>query len=574
MKVLKKSVEKNGFKTKIKIFKFFSNEFPLYSLFLLISLFFIGFLDAIGILGLLPVIEIILSESETSLIGKYIKNFLVELGFGSNLKSILIFIALIFIVKAALQTIVMYKVSHITSLVAHNFRAYFFKNIFNTIWTFFINRSTGRFINSVLIEAPKAATCIISICRVIESLIRIMVLIIAASITNLQVTIFAIFAGITLFIAMKKFLTISSVTSENTVKIHNKLGINLTEILENIKVIKVMNIQKSFFSLLNNQSHKLYKAFAHQTFSKNCISILREPIIVIFILSGFFYLTQNDKVSISEVIIVAAIFYRIVNYWGIWQSNLQTLIVNENYFWSFMELLNSATKQVENISGKNNFVFSNTINFKNVDFSYDTNKILSKFNCSIKAKKLNVFFGPSGVGKTSIIDLLCRLHEPQSGKITIDNTDLKDINLTSLRNAIGYVGQENFLFNDTLRNNLLVGNENTDDRELWAILKFVKADEFVKKLEKKLDTVVGERGLKISGGQRQRIFIARALLRKPEILILDEATVGLEENIEEIICKNLKSICSHTTIIAITHQKALLRHADNLFKMKKHIYGA
>ena len=106
------------------------------------------------------------------------------------------------------------------------------------------------------------------------------------------------------------------------------------------------------------------------------------------------------------------------------------------------------------------------------------------------------------------------------------------------------------------------------DGKIWEILKIVEGYDFVKKLDNKLETIVGERGLKLSGGQRQRIFIARALLRKPEILILDEATVGLEENIEEIICKNLKSICSHTTIIAITHQKALLRHADKLFKMK------
>ena len=147
-------------------------------------------------------------------------------------------------------------------------------------------------------------------------------------------------------------------------------------------------------------------------------------------------------------------------------------------------------------------------------FGYKNNTVLEKLNLIIYKNKINVIVGPSGVGKTSIVDLLTGLHSPNSGSIMIDNVKLEEIDLRKWRNSIGYVGQENFLFNDTLRNNLTSGMDDIKDGKIWEILKIVEGYDFVKKLDNKLETIVGERGLKLSGGQRQRIFYCKSLIAK------------------------------------------------------------
>ena len=252
------NIRQNRILSKFKILNFFVKEFPFYSFFLLIALFIVGFLEAIGILGLLPLIEIILNENETSSIGKNIKLLITSLGFESTMFSILFFIILVFLIKAIIQLFLMHRVSHITSRVAHDFRSSFLRNLINANWKFFLSQPNGRFVNSMLIEAPKAATCIVAICRVLESFIRVIMLLIAASITNLEISFFAIIAGMVLAIIMKKFLSISFKTSEKTVFLQNKLSVSLTEILQNVKAMKVMNFQDRLIDLMDNQSFRLY----------------------------------------------------------------------------------------------------------------------------------------------------------------------------------------------------------------------------------------------------------------------------------------------------------------------------
>ena len=180
-------------------------------------------------------------------------------------------------------------------------------------------------------------------------------LIFAASVVNLEVLILSIVAGLVLSVAITRFLKISQNTSKRTVDLHNDLSVSLSEILQNIKSLKVMNLQERLINFLNQKSYTLYKSYALQTFVKNCINIVREPIIVLFIVGGVLFLIENN-VKFSETMIIVAIFYRIVNSWGIWQSNLQTLIVNETYFWSFKNILEEVKKEREIYKGKKSFL--------------------------------------------------------------------------------------------------------------------------------------------------------------------------------------------------------------------------
>ena len=173
--------------------------------------------------------------------------------------------------------------------------------------------------------------------------------------------------------------------------------------------------------------------------------------------------------------------------------------------------------------------------------------------------------GQTGAGKSTIINLLTRFYEYDSGEILIDGQEVNTLNKTSLREQIGYVTQESFLFNDTVRENLRIANREATDEEMWEALRIANATPFVKRLADQLDTVVGERGVKLSVGEKQRISIARALLKNPPILLLDEATASVDTETERVIQEALERLMTSRTSIVIAHRLSTVRRADRIY---------
>ena len=173
--------------------------------------------------------------------------------------------------------------------------------------------------------------------------------------------------------------------------------------------------------------------------------------------------------------------------------------------------------------------------------------------------------GPTGAGKTTLINLLTRFYEYDSGEILIDDVNIKTISKESLRSSIGYVTQESFLFNGTVRDNLLIANREASEDQIWEALKIANAYDFVKKLLNGLDTEVGERGVKLSVGEKQRVSIARALLRNPPILLLDEATASVDTETERLIQQALERLMKNRTSFVIAHRLSTVRGADYIY---------
>jgi ATP-binding cassette subfamily C protein len=190
-------------------------------------------------------------------------------------------------------------------------------------------------------------------------------------------------------------------------------------------------------------------------------------------------------------------------------------------------------------------------------------------NLVIPAGHLVCLAGPSGSGKTTIMDIVCGLIRPQQGQVKIDEVPLPEINLSRWRRRIGYVPQELILFHDTLYANVTLGDDRISAAQVEEALRVAEAWEFVEHLPEGLDTVVGERGIRFSGGQRQRISIARALLRRPLLLVLDEATANLDPATEKELCKTFARLRGQVTILAATHQPALTHVADAVYRVHK-----
>ena len=209
--------------------------------------------------------------------------------------------------------------------------------------------------------------------------------------------------------------------------------------------------------------------------------------------------------------------------------------------------------------------FEQKIEFANVNFKYPKSELVLKdINLSINKGKVVAIVGPSGAGKSSLIDLIPRFYDPIDGDVLIDGINLKKIKINSLRKLIGIVTQETLLFNDTIKNNIAYGLQDASFENIVSAAKTANAHNFIKELSNGYDTLIGDRGAKLSGGERQRISIARAILKNPPILILDEATSSLDTESEVLVQQAIERLMTGRTSIVIAHRLSTVQNADKI----------
>ena len=280
---------------------------------------------------------------------------------------------------------------------------------------------------------------------------------------------------------------------------------------------------------------------------------------------------MNAKVLIVRLLPFLYIITRIIPI----LKNVSSTQATISTYWpsinTIHNLLRTDNKQFV-IDGHEPFpVLQDNIHFNEITFSYNKNDavVLKKVDFSIPKGKTTAFVGHSGAGKSTIINILMRFYDPDTGEILIDGKPLKRYRLESYRSKIGIVSQDTFLFHDTMKKNIVFGLENvpTDERIIAAAQK-AGAHEFIMNLSDGYNTVLGERGVKLSGGQKQRISIARAILRDPEILVLDEATSSLDTYTEKLIYDAIKKLRQDRTVIMIAHRLSTIQDAEKIIVLK------
>jgi ATP-binding cassette subfamily C protein len=212
--------------------------------------------------------------------------------------------------------------------------------------------------------------------------------------------------------------------------------------------------------------------------------------------------------------------------------------------------------------------FSREIMLDRITFAYDERPVLRDASLRIAKGDFLTLVGSSGSGKTTTIDLLIGFYQPQAGRILIDGVDLRELNLSAWRRFVGYVPQDAFLFHDTVRRNITLGDPTITDEQVWRVLSLAGAHEFVNGIAGGLDAVLGERGSRISGGERQRIGLARALVYAPPLLILDEVSSALDLDTERAICHTLSALPGTVTIVAVSHRPGFLEAASRVVRLQ------
>jgi ATP-binding cassette subfamily C protein len=250
------------------------------------------------------------------------------------------------------------------------------------------------------------------------------------------------------------------------------------------------------------------------------------------------------------------------------QRRYQHVAEHESAYWSLMDTIERAEKAQERVSGGVPATLDRAIEMRSVSFRHADEPVLENLSLEIPAGRITALIGPSGSGKTTIVDLVVGLSRPDAGEVRIDGRSLTEIDLADWRRHVGYVPQEMFLLHDSVAMNVALGDPTVSREKIEQSLKEANAWEFVSRMPEGIDTLVGERGSGLSGGQRQRIAIARALIHDPWLLVLDEATAALDRESERAIWDVVAGFRGRMTVLAISHQQALLDVADRVYRLE------
>lgn len=553
----------------LRVLKLFGCRYPGPSLMIVGGLLLAGLAEIFGVLTLLPLLSLVTGEigGTRSGVEAVILDIVLFFNLPVKLEVLLAFIVISVFVKACVTWVVMRYVGYMMARVQTEFRVELISALVAANWSYLIAQPAGRLVNAASTEASRASAAAMASAQLVTAGVQGLLYLASAFVVEPYVTLCAILAGLTIFLALMKFLRLAQRAGSGQTKSMNQLMAKLADGLQGLKPIKAMGRENHLVPILLKESRTLQNELKREVLSRVAMRTLQEPIMALFLAVGLYFALSHFTVSFAQILVMAILFWRSVGTVGTLQKNLQSVVVTESALWSIQGLTDEARSAREFRGGQSLPKLQYGIVFEKIFFSYGEKNVFSDFSMEIPAKSLTAVVGPSGVGKTTVADLVVGLQKPDGGKIKIDGISMSDIEMSNWRRQIGYVPQDTVLFNDTLAANLTFGDTDLTREEVEGALKAAEAWEFVTTLADGLETGVGERGQTLSGGQRQRLALARALIRKPRLLILDEATTGLDPEVEDALCQTLRKLSSSMTILAISHQPAIVAVADKIIRL-------
>ena len=366
---------------------------------------------------------------------------------------------------------------------------------------------------------------------------------------------------------LNRFNKIFYIIGQEFLNIKRIFNNNVSNLFTSIKPLKAMGLERFGSSSIENDIKEIKKNMKKYWLFESILLAFQEPFSFIFIV--IFIISSIEYFGIPAVtaLFVAIIFYRLSNRLLSFYNSVRSLgnfLASVN---SIKEIESTADKEREYYSERNNIKNVNKIKFENITFKYKKNIIFENISTTFDLKKILYIEGESGAGKTTLVDLITGLNKPDNGIIKLNNQSINNINLLDWRKQIGYASQDPALFDDTILNNLTLMKD-YNMKEIEKILEITFCKDFINKFDKKINTVIGNRGTKISGGQRQRLSIARALIQKPDLLILDEATSELNPDLEKKILAGIIKYKEATGIIIISHNNKNKKLAEKYYKIR------
>ena len=502
-------------------------------------------------------------------------SFIGNLGYADRRQQLIILAILTLIIwglESAFDYIAAVTWRNISQDIEHSLRTDAFNNVLSLDLAFFENKSSGRLMAILNDDVNQLETFLDNGAnRLVQTATTVLVI----GGTFLYISpLVAVFAFIPIPIIIFGSLRFTNRIAERYTKIRNdieNLNANLSNSITGILTVKSFNREKKESERITLSSNEVKSANYHAIkLSAAFIPIIRIAILFGFtatlLIGGFLALDGEIKVATYSVMlfITQRLLWPLTELGVIFDSYQKAMA-------SFRRIINlkntsptigNGTEKLES--------FDEKIQISNLNFEYVKNfPVLNNISIDIAKGQTTAIVGSTGSGKSTLIKLILRLYDSTSGEIEFDGKNIRDLELDSLRNKIGLVSQDIFLFEGTVFENIAYGNLDANDEEVWEAARLSESDKFINQLPNKENTIVGERGQKLSGGQRQRISIARAILKNPEILILDEATSAVDNETEAAIQRSINTLKKGRTVIAIAHRLSTIRNAEIIYVLEE-----
>ncbi|OHA20650.1 MAG: hypothetical protein A2836_02210 [Candidatus Taylorbacteria bacterium RIFCSPHIGHO2_01_FULL_45_63] len=530
-----------------------------------------GFLEGIGVTLLIPLFSFFVGSSSAlgSSVGvKFFKDFFSRFGLSLDFKFLLLITVSIFLIKA----VAVFAFSYLRTRIVTNYKTGTRKDIYQsflgTNYSFLRKQKVG-YLDAVLIAGIKQSSKLLEyLIGFILSVVSLITYLCVAFVLSPFITVVTLIFGIGFLVLYKPLVGRIKRYSKLLADLSKVVAHSMTETLYGIKTVKAFGVEKQVLASTAHVFTEIEEAEFKKQITKNFAKLSLEPFSVIFMVAVFSISYLYTK---FDIVAFASIMYLINKMFALIDKIQSALHVIGETLPNAQEVL-GAMREVKKHqplgTGTKAFHWSRELRFDSVTFGYGSEKgVLREISFSVPRGTVLGIVGPSGAGKTTIVDLILRLLSPTEGFIALDDTNISDITVESWRKNIIYVAQDMFLRNDSIAENIRFYDETISDEEMIEVAKMANIYNLIMSLPKKFDTVIGERGTRLSGGERQRITLARALARKPSILILDEATSSLDAVSEGLIKEALNRLKGKITMIIIAHRPSTLEYVDTIIAL-------
>lgn len=562
----------------MKLLLTLARQYPWRTLLTLVAITFASISEGFGISALLPLLNTVFNQkiqasggvtpALSSLLDQAVQSVLAAIGLSTTVLALLSLFVGCIILKCILLYLANKQIGYTVALIATEMRLTLLKSLFASRWEYFIRQPIGQLTNGIGFEAHRASTAFHFGAKMAAMAIEAMIYTALAFLVSWRATLLACGGGFFILIVLRRLIKKVRRSGQRQTTHMQDLVAQMTDILISIKPLKSMAREESAGAVLTDRTRRLNRALQKQVLSKAALGSFQEPLIMAFLVVCLYAALSYWNLSLTSIMAMIFFIGKILKQVQKIQSEYANLAEYDAAYWSLIGKIETAGQAREVLTGSLPPALKTSIRMDGIGFGYDERCVLKDVSLELPAGAFTVLCGPSGSGKTTIADLLIGLLRPQRGEVWIDDVAMSQVDIRRWRQVIGYVTQENLLLNDSVLQNITLGQETVSRQDVEEALRAAGAWEFVQAMPDGIFSVVGERGSVLSGGQRQRIAIARALVKHPQLLILDEATTALDPKTEREICATLQQLRGHITMLAISHQPTLLECADWAYQLK------
>ena len=530
-----------------------------------------GFSDSLGLALFMPLINLSAgandNDSSEGLGGlAFITEGLEKVGIELTFNSVLVLISIVFVIKGILKFIEQYYIAFMRVSFIRKIRFQLIASLKQCQYTVFSQTDAGRIQNTMSVEITRITSGFKAFFATMQGLILVAIYTSAALKANFQFAVFVVIGALLTNIIFRFFYKLTKLYSYTMTGKGHAFQAFLLQSVQFFKYLKATNVLALYEKRLKHSVQEVEYLQLKIGKVSALLTAIREPLVILAIVLSMFVHVNVFEGEFSAIVLSVALFYRSMQVLMQLQTTWNNYIATTGSLNAAIQLNKELRVSQETNQGKTFSTFDKAIHLNNIGLSFGEKEILNNVNLEIPKNSFIALVGESGAGKTTLTNVISGLVNPDAGAVMLDDEDLKDFNIDSYRNNLGYITQEAVIFNDSLFNNVSLWAEQTEEniQKVKEVLELVHLTKTVEDLENGFDTILGDQGVILSGGQRQRISIARELFKPSQLLIFDEATSALDSETETIIQDNLKKIIGNKTVVMIAHRLSTIRKADQV----------